>query len=131
MQTKLSKAIEYFIYFYLAVPVIIFCIGWLKWWCATAVVALIVFSVFLSVRESGDYLAPKGIFKGRTEAIIGVLVVVFFWVLLSGIGSFVWVNSDQYVRKAIFRCLVEYDWPVMNEDGSLSLIHISEPTRPY
>lgn len=123
MQTKLSKAIEYFIYFYLAIPVIIFCIGWLKWWCATAVVALIVFSVFLSVRESGDYLAPKGIFKGRTETIIGVLVVVFFWVLLSGIGSFVWVNSDQYVRKAIFRCLVEYDWPVMNEDGSRALVY--------
>ncbi|MGN0325423.1 MAG: hypothetical protein ACI4DW_03860 [Lachnospiraceae bacterium] len=35
----------------------------------------------------------------------------------------VWQNSDHTVRNALFRALVEYDWPIINADGSRYLIY--------
>lgn len=65
----------------------------------------------------------SNIFKGQIVCILVSVVIIVFWVFISGIGNMVWQNSDHAVRNALFRALIEYDWPVINADGSRHLIY--------
>jgi len=42
-----------------------------------------------------------------------VVALIAVWVYFSGIGGFVWQNSDHWWRNEIFNILVDYDWPAI------------------
>jgi hypothetical protein len=56
--------------------------------------------------------------KQNLLKLIVALFAILVWVYLSGIGKFVWQNGDHPYRNAIFKLLVEREWPVArNIDG--------------
>lgn len=96
---------------YALLPIVLFFFGWLKFPLALVLsVILLCFggrmSQSLCVRHSGVG------FRTSTEYWLTLAVVVFIWVLFSGIGGFTFQNSDFYVRNPVYRDLVNQPWPV-------------------
>lgn len=106
------------IYIYLALPTLIFMIGWLKWYLALLFGIL---TAFACVKGFSDSIQEKLLIIDNlsdTRTFLKALVLISLWVYVSGIGGWCYQNSDHEVRNAIFRALVEYDWPVVSYDGS-------------
>lgn len=111
------------IYIYLALPTLIFMIGWLKWYLALLFGIL---TAFACVKGFSDSIQEKLLIIDNlsdTRTFLKALVLISLWVYVSGIGGWCYQNSDHEVRNAIFRALVEYDWPVVSYDDSRGLIY--------
>ena len=48
--------------------------------------------------------------------ILFIIGVIAIWVYYSGIGKFVFQNTDHAYRNGLFNMLVENNWPVINEN---------------
>ncbi len=121
-KVRKSIYINILIYLYLVLPTLIFVVTWLKWYWALVfgmVVAYGCVKGFSNSIEENCFSLEK--MDGKI--LIKVLLIITFWVYLSGIGGWCYQNSDHEVRNAIFRALVQYDWPVFSYDGSRSLIY--------
>lgn len=102
--------------FYLALPIIIFYFGWLKIYYA------VLFATLLAVALA---FAIKRVIKEREGRVLEipvtgavVILIILLWVYLSGIGGFVWQRADWNARNAVLHDLINYEWPVVFEDGS-------------
>lgn len=121
--SKRSLGISIITYLYLALPVLIFMIGWLRWYWA------LLFGIFTAcafVRSFTESMRERCLalsvpVSGRI--VLTALLLIVLWVYLSGIGGYCYQNQDHEVRNAIFRALVERDWPVATYDGSRGLIY--------
>lgn len=99
----------------------IFFLGWVKSWIAVPVCLLLVWSMKKAIEEDAGLCLPvwsrRNIIRG---AIILLLIAV--WVFFSGIGNFVWQNTDHMVRNALYEMLAANEWPVIKrvvcQDGS-------------
>lgn len=45
---------------------------------------------------------------------VAIILLIGAWVLLSGIGGYVFQNPDHATRNTIFNMLVQMDWPIYN-----------------
>lgn len=97
---------------YILLPIIIFFFGWLKIvYAIIASLVMVIFGLFLykKISNKGIYLINKKTFLFWIVSII----ICALWLYFSGIGSFVYQNSDFWVRNPIYRDLCEYNWPVI------------------
>ncbi len=110
------------IYLYLSLPTLIFLTGWLKWYFALPFAAL---TAFACVRAFSDSVQERCFVLGGCNAgtFLKAALLISLWVYLSGIGGWCYQNSDHEVRNAIFRALVEYDWPVVSHGGDRGLVY--------
>ncbi len=97
---------------YVFLPIFLFFFGWLRF-----PLALLLCGVFLCfLGQLGQDLCvgrPRAGFRAAPEYWLALAVVVFIWVLFSGIGGFTFQNSDFFVRNPVYRDLIERPWPVM------------------
>ncbi len=121
-QSRLELLSRAVIYMYLVLPVLIFCVGWLRWYWALPCGVLISLACVKSIGEPAEecFIALR---KEDGRRLIQALSVIAVWVYLSGIGGYCFQNSDHEIRNAIFRALVEYDWPVLSRGGDRGLIY--------
>lgn len=120
---KTGVYVNILIYIYLMLPTLIFMIGWMKWYFAFAFGIL---TAIACVRAFSDSIQDKCLListPADSKTFLKALLLITLWVYLSGIGGWCYQNSDHEVRSAIFRALVEYDWPVVSYDGSRGLIY--------
>ncbi|MDD4311182.1 MAG: hypothetical protein PHW41_01725 [Eubacteriales bacterium] len=106
---------------YLAIPVLLFLSFWIKPLVSVPLIALILYSLFRTYQNTNPFQLEKPSAKGK---VVWILAILFVWVLLSGIGGFVWQNRwDHMFRNALFQDLVKYDWPVIDTSlGSTRLL---------
>lgn len=105
----------------LAIPFIVFAIGFLKWyWAVVAVVATLACVWLGAFAKNKNSQESKVVSVGDSEKKISVkkwifillIVIAAIWVWQSGIGGF-WAQSKDYPwRNAIYRDIVLRDWPV-------------------
>lgn len=120
---KTGIYVNILIYIYITLPTLIFIIGWMKWYLAFAFGILVAFAC---VKGFSDSIQDKCLINSDSADIrtfLKALLLIALWVYLSGIGGWCYQNSDHECRSAIFRALVEYDWPVVSFDGSRGLIY--------
>lgn len=101
---------------YVILPIIIFACGWLKWFIAIPVVVILVLfgiKMWIELSEKGADVDNFLFTKENGKFWIITASLVFIWVYLSGIGSWVFQNSDHWVRNPIFRDLSTLKWPVI------------------
>lgn len=107
------------IHFYLLLPTLIFCLGWCKWYIGIFAACVIIVAAYFSIRQyviakvvanPGSVIDKKSVYKFLTA-----IIVIVLWVILSGIGGYVWQNDDHLYRNAIFNIIVTEDWPVVRQ----------------
>ena len=120
---------------YIALPLLFFFIGWLKWyWIILSCIAL--FLCLFTVDGNGrlkrlifrkkDIIAdadPVGAKKLviSKKLLIAVIVITFVYIIFCGIGRLWAQSSDLLWRNAIFRDIIVRDWPIFYDfyDGAL------------
>ncbi len=105
MQTRWLFRITYF---YLTIPFIIFCMGWLRLPIAIPVGVVILWALWQllhRVQESQSESLPL-------RNTLYVLLITGIWVFLSGVGGYSFQNWDHHWRNAVLRDLISFDWPV-------------------
>lgn len=108
-------------YIYLAFPMIIFLLGWCKAIIAVPLAVVTIWSLYLCFHNRENYIEIDWTLTLADKwKIVVIIAIIFFWVALSGIGCYVWQNSDHAWRNATFQVLVEDKWPPVFEDRGLT-----------
>jgi len=94
---------------YLALPVLIFLCGWLRWWAALPLVALLLAGC-RGLAKTGVDRAPAA--AGGWGVGIFVVLVAAGWSALGGAGHLFYANFDWMTRDSVLRDLVVGAWPV-------------------
>lgn len=121
-----NKLLFFLSYFYLIFPIMIFVVGWMKWYITVVGVSILLISMAFLIKHTPDIEMPLPNNKKEFIKFTIVLISLFLVVRLSGIGNSVAQTSDHYWRNTIFEALVEYDWPVKEVDvygGSRGLVY--------
>ena len=108
-----NQTLNSLIYLYIGLPVLIFIIGWIKWWISIPVSLIILYSLYTAVRKNNT--AALKLQKSDRKTLIATLVLICIWVVFSGIGGFLHQNSDHAYRNTIYKLLVNENWPVQRE----------------
>lgn len=113
-KSKIPLAIAYL---YVILPFLIFAIGWMgkRFWIP--IIILLVICYIKMCKETSPVWHPEWNRENITKCIF-LLVVICVWVYFSGIGKYVFQNTDHISRNAIFEIMVSYDWPIINYDLS-------------
>ena len=106
MQTRWLTRITWL---YLALPFIIFCMGWLRLSIAIPVTAIILWALWQLFKQSPNNQAP--IPDSRFP--YSLLLLTGLWVFLSGVGGYTFQNWDHHWRNAVLHDLISYNWPVI------------------
>ena len=97
-------------FLYLLLPFLIFSLGFIKLIYSIPMVLLL---IWVATKYWNNSKEDSNLsFESKKDLLIGSSIL-FFWVVLSGIGGFAFQNPDFHVRNAIFRDLVAMDWPVI------------------
>ncbi len=94
---------------YLAIPFIIFCMGWLRLSVAVPAVIIILFALWQLFKNSPTLTFH---FPLSTRSAAFCLLLAGTWLLLSGVGGYTFQNWDHHWRNAVLHDLINYDWPV-------------------
>ena len=103
--------------YYLFLPLAIFLCSWVKLWIGIPLTILLgIAPIFMLKDVRGGGETVTGSLRQETT----VFFVLLIWVVLSGIGGYVWQNRwDHFFRNAVFMDLVERPWPVQSDGNAL------------
>jgi hypothetical protein len=107
----------------LALPFIVFSIGWLKWyWSIVCVLAVIACLYFGLIRDE-DHIFEEHTIEVSWPVIFAIMAIALIWVWQSGIGGY-WTQSEDFrYRNAIYRDIVLRDWPVIYPATGHALVY--------
>lgn len=107
-------------YLYLLIPIIIFMLGWLKiqYGILFTVIMLVGFYFLLKQRYN------QKIYISMSKKTFFLLVlIIMFWVFLSGIGGYFYQRWDWHGRNAVLHDLINYTWPVVYPETGNALVY--------
>lgn len=102
---------------YLALPILIFCAGWLTPVWAVVAIAALAAALFGASRWVGR--AARGEAPGEEAAQVTPLVLVVYalvcglWLYLAGVGGYGFQDSDWIKHEALLKDLIREPWPVL------------------
>lgn len=97
--------------FYLVLPFLIFIGGWTKLYIAVPTIFVSLFCTWKACKDMPELWMPEWN-KDNFIKILFIIAVLAIWIYYSGIGKFVYQNTDHTVRNRIFDMLVQHEWPV-------------------
>ena len=110
--TGIHRAVVLMTYIYLALPMVIFLLGWCKLLVGIPLACVCVWSLVLCYRKRENFIELEWKLSQADKWKLAVIAaVIFAWVALSGIGGYAWQNSDHAWRNRMLNILVEYEWP--------------------
>ena len=135
---KMSKKIKisYKLFFtlaviYLALPVAIFFLGYLKLVFGLIFSAMLIAAVFLAVRDcakdpDGNKLELKSDISFPLSFIIASVIFALAVTITNGVGEYVWAPFDHAYRRAILNDLINYKWPIIYDPATQSNPEVRE-----
>lgn len=101
-------------YLYLSLPIILFFLGWCRWYIGIpAAILCIVSVVFCMMQYLKEQKSMEKLEISWKKAAL-IAGIIFLWVGFSGVGSYTWQNIDHWWRNEIFELLVNEKWPVIS-----------------
>ncbi|MBF0206424.1 MAG: hypothetical protein HQK53_06005, partial [Oligoflexia bacterium] len=121
-----SLSLEIISVVHLATPFFIFFIGWLQWWVAISMLLTFGYGFwhtlkYFSKNTKTNILQDIGLSCWSLPInnyirCATVMLVLLFWVLLSGSGQYFMQTGDYDKHNAILNDLVTFSWPVAYSD---------------
>ncbi|MEA4888118.1 MAG: hypothetical protein VB070_01435 [Clostridiaceae bacterium] len=118
--------IKVFSYMALTIPVIIFIAGWLKLVIAIPAILVILVAFYAVaqdiIKQNAASLNDNILIISR-KSLAFIIVTILIWCWLGGQGGFFYQTDDYNCRNAIFRDLINLDWPVVYSSTQASLVY--------
>lgn len=121
MKSSTDRLFFYTAYLYLALPFLIFVLGFMKVAFALPIAFLVIVSLVLALREHDFSWDIE--FAQHKRKIFWSLALIFVWVFFSGVGGFSFQTEDHHYRNAIFRDLISLEWPIVYQVTDLPADH--------
>ena len=102
-------------YCYLAIPMAIFLLGWLRIPIAFFMVCVLGAGLFFACKHAPS-MDVSALTKANLPKAAVIVLLAAVWVYFSGIGGYAYQNYDHMWRNAILEKLVSSDWPVIVTD---------------
>ena len=115
-----KKQLSIISYIYLILPIIIFALGWLK--PIISIPASIALVIILIIKCVKDKDADDEIFINKKRLLL-ILVFVFLICITAGQGNLFYQSDDWHWRNAIFRDLINMEWPVHYDNTNATLTY--------
>ena len=112
IEARIDRKILIAVYGYLALPMLIFVLGWCRWYIGVPAAIIITLGIILSVREYGPVKEKFNFSRNELLTMAAIMVMVVIWTAFSGIGGYLWQNFDHKTRNTLFEMLVNTKWPV-------------------
>lgn len=111
------KTLKISSYIYLILPIIIFCIGWIKPIISIPLCLGLLFILFLIYKQSKSDIA-----EFISKKLVAILLIVILLIcIIAGQGGLFYQSPDHHWRNAVFRDLINFDWPVYYPNLNASL----------
>lgn len=108
-------------YVYIVFPIIIFFLTWLRWYIGIPMTLLLAFGLIVLLKK--DYFNNIMEISIPLKHLISISIVILIWTWLSGQGGFFYQTSDHHWRNAIFRDLINFEWPVVYPETGNALVY--------
>ena len=108
---------------YLALPVVIFFLGYLKLVFGLIFTAIVAAAAILAIRDctkdpDGNKLELKSDISFPLTFIIAAVIFAFIVTITNGVGEYVWAPFDHAYRRAILNDLINYKWPIIYDPAT-------------
>ena len=107
---------------YLALPVLVFSAGYLKWYLALPAILCLLFSLFHTCRPNETENLRHEIRVSRV-CLTALAAAILLWTWLGGLNGLFYQSADWPWRNAIYHDLVEKSWPVVYPDKGSALVY--------
>lgn len=114
-----GKKLKIISYLYLITPIIIFAIGWIKPVFSIPIIICLLIILKLLYKQIKDDIKLIIEFK----KIIPIFLIILLICITSGHGGLFYQSTDWDARNAIFRDLIQQDWPVYYEKSNSALTY--------
>lgn len=106
---------------YIALPLLIFLISWLKPYIAIITFVLFIYAIYVAYFKNTK-IEFKNLVNNKNFILI-ILMFSFLWCYFGGIGG-LWSQSADYdCRNAIFRDLITHSWPLYYNSADASMVY--------
>lgn len=110
--TGIHKTVVLMTYIYLALPIVIFLLGWCRPLVGIPLAGVCVWSLVLCFRNRENYIELEWkLSQADKWKLVVIAAIIFVWVVLSGVGGYAWQNEDHASRNRMLNILVDYKWP--------------------
>lgn len=116
LKTESRISLSKIVYLYLALPVVIFMLTWIRPSIGIPAALLILGALVLAARKAETSSIT---FSRRTIFI--TIAIAFVWCFFAGQGGFWYQSADHAWRNAVYRDLVYHSWPVVFEQQNVLL----------
>lgn len=114
------KSVYKVVYIYLSLPLFIFLLGWTDYgWgiLLSLLTALALLKVYIGIST----MANKELTNTSASGVL--LLLALIWCFLAGIGYFYYQSFDYHFRNAVFRDLINYEWPVFYDKADTPMVY--------
>ncbi|WP_413853995.1 hypothetical protein [Candidatus Ruminimicrobium bovinum] len=122
MSLKINlKTLNQLTIIYVAIPLLIFLISWLKPYIAVVSFILFLYAIYAGYFKNNKF-ELKNLINNKNFAYT-LLLISFLWCYFAGIGGFWYQSPDHDCRNAIFRDLINYNWPVYYKSADAAMVY--------
>lgn len=108
---------------YLILPVIIFFIGFVKFFFAVPACAALILSCYFALRKRNGAAIDERKINTKISDLLILAVIALVWCYLGGLNGFFFQSNDWPWRNAIYRDIVFKDWPVIYPQKGSALVY--------
>ena len=107
---------------YLGLPVLIFILGFLRWYIALPAACCLLLGFLYACRNNAGKHAVKELVLSRAQ-LLGLILVILLWTWLGGLNGLFYQTADWPWRNAVYHDLVEKSWPVVYPEKGSALVY--------
>ena len=107
-----------FTYIYLALPLFIFLISWLDFGIGLILDILLGYGFYKIYPKNSDETLVLNI-----NTLLLFVIIAFIWCFCGGIGYFYYQPFDYHFRNAVFRDLINFEWPVFYDKANTPMVY--------
>ena len=127
--TKIELSIFYFFtVLYLYIPILIFCLGWVKLYFAIPVIVATAIGIFFSMRLI--LRSNKGKECCNVIELFLIFIAFFLFFVVAGHSDLSAQDYDWHKHHAIFNDLYNYEWPVVYNNNSMLTYYLGQYMVP-
>lgn len=112
------RQIKKYAFAYLSLPLLVFLLGYLKWYFGVPLALIVVFALYCAMKEANVLPERAQEISVSPAMMLSLGVLILIWSYLGGLNGHFYQSSDWGWRNAIFHDMIDYPWAVRYPNGN-------------